>query len=293
VGKKIDGVLQQGFLYRDAIKPVVELDGSGNVVSRFVYGSNPITPDYVVRGGSTYKIFSDQIGSPRVVVDVSSGSVVERIDYDERGNTLRDTNAGLIPFGFAGGIVDRDTGLIRFGARDYDPSVGRWATKDASLFHGGINLYEYANDDQVNFFDRSGYSPEGKFVGWLVERGGERLETFARVTHDAAVAALRAGEDVLFKRGDLAKDAAEEAGGMCPIHDEAHQDRPGFHPHYHLGDRSGGHAFYSAAPPVLDFDGDGQVDWRDGAEAAAPWTPFFEIPPELRSGSTGGVPVEY
>jgi hypothetical protein len=85
VGKKIDGVLQQGFLYRDAIKPVVELDGAGNVVSRFVYGSNPITPDYVIKGGNTYKIFSDQIGSPRVVVDVSSGSIVERIDYDERG----------------------------------------------------------------------------------------------------------------------------------------------------------------------------------------------------------------
>ena len=27
VGKKIGGVLQQGFLYRNAIKPVVELDG--------------------------------------------------------------------------------------------------------------------------------------------------------------------------------------------------------------------------------------------------------------------------
>src|ERR1700761_7700440 len=98
VGKKLDGTLVQGFLYRDGIKPVVELDGSCNVVSRFVYGSNPITPDYVIKGGSTYKIFSDQIGSPRVVVDVSSGSVVERIDYDERGNTLKDTNAGFIPF---------------------------------------------------------------------------------------------------------------------------------------------------------------------------------------------------
>ncbi len=43
-----------------------------NVVSRFVYGSSSITPDYVIKGGSTYKIFSDQIGSPRVVVDAST-----------------------------------------------------------------------------------------------------------------------------------------------------------------------------------------------------------------------------
>jgi RHS repeat-associated protein len=144
VGKKLDGTLVQGFLYRDGIKPVVELDGAGNVVSRFVYGSNPVTPDYVIKGGNTYKIFSDQIGSPRVVVDVSSGAVVERVDYDERGNTLKDTNAGFIPFGFAGGIVDRDTGLIRFGARDYDPSVGRWTEKDPIGPNGGMVLPRFS-----------------------------------------------------------------------------------------------------------------------------------------------------
>ena len=174
VGKKVDGVLQQGFLYRDAIKPVVELDGAGNVVSRFVYGSNPITPDYVVKGGSTYKIFSDQIGSPRVVVDVSSGSIVERIDYDERGNTLNDTNPGFIPFGFTGGIVDRDTGLIRFGARDYDPSVGRWTTKDGIGFNGGSNFYAYAGDDATNRVDPSGHDPfilAGAAIGFFGDIG--------------------------------------------------------------------------------------------------------------------------
>ena len=30
----------------------------------------------------------------------------------------------MIPFGFAGGLHDRDTGLVRFGYRDYDPEVG-------------------------------------------------------------------------------------------------------------------------------------------------------------------------
>ena len=156
VGKKIGGVLQQGFLYRNAIKPVVELDGSGSVVSRFVYGSSALVPDYVIRGGNTYRIFTDQLGSPRVVVDVSSGSIIERIDYDERGNTLNDTNAGFIPFGFAGGIVDRDTALVRFGARDYDPSTGRWLRKEPLGFAGSENFYQYANGDPVNFFDPDG-----------------------------------------------------------------------------------------------------------------------------------------
>src|SRR5205085_7257738 len=37
IGKKVDGTLAQGFLYQDAMRPIAELNGSGNVVSRFVY----------------------------------------------------------------------------------------------------------------------------------------------------------------------------------------------------------------------------------------------------------------
>jgi len=40
------------------------------------------------------------------------------MDYDEFGNVLLDTNPGFQPFGFAGGLSDQRTGLVRFGARD-------------------------------------------------------------------------------------------------------------------------------------------------------------------------------
>ena len=101
VGKGVDGVLVQGFLYRDALNPVAELDGAGNVVSRFVYGSKPNVPDYMLRGGNTYRILSDHLGSVRLVVNTSSGAVAQRIDYDEFGNITTDTNPGFQPFGFA------------------------------------------------------------------------------------------------------------------------------------------------------------------------------------------------
>jgi RHS repeat-associated protein len=59
------------------------------------------------------------------------------MDFDEFGNVLTDTNPGFQPFGFAGGIYDGDTGLVRFGARDYDPQTGRWTAKDPVGFLGG------------------------------------------------------------------------------------------------------------------------------------------------------------
>lgn len=61
-----------------------------------------------------------------------------------------------MPFGFAGGLYDGDTKLVRFGARDYNPETGRWLNKDPIGFGGGqSNLYSYPTDP-INIIDPSG-----------------------------------------------------------------------------------------------------------------------------------------
>ena len=157
VGKKVDGQMVQGFLYQGQLAPAAELDGSGNIVSRFVYATHKNVPDYMEKNGKTYRIITDQVGSVRLVVDAATAEVAQRIDYDEFGNVLEDTNPGFQPFGFAGGLYDPDTKLTRFGARDYDAETGRWTAKDPILFAGGsTNLYGYALGDPVNFVDPDG-----------------------------------------------------------------------------------------------------------------------------------------
>ncbi|MGA8152649.1 MAG: RHS repeat-associated core domain-containing protein [Terriglobales bacterium] len=156
VGKEVNGVLQTGFLY-DGDQIVAQLNGSNVVVSQFVYATGSASPDYMVTGGITYRIISDQLGSPVLVVNTSTGAVAEQVTYDEFGNVLSDANPGFQPFGFAGGLYDQDLKLVRFGARDYNPSIGRWTAKDPILFRGGdTNLYGYVLDDPVNLRDPSG-----------------------------------------------------------------------------------------------------------------------------------------
>ena len=58
----------------------------------------------MVSAGVTYRIFSDQLGSPVLVVNTSTGAVAEQITYDEFGNVLSDTKPGFQSFGFAGGL---------------------------------------------------------------------------------------------------------------------------------------------------------------------------------------------
>lgn len=162
VAKYLNGTKVKGFLYQDSLNPIAELDASDNLISTFVYGTRAHVPDYMIKNGIKYRLVSDQVGSVRLVVNTNTGDIAQRLDYDEFGQVLSDTNPGFQPFGFAGGLYDQDTKLVRFGARDYDPSVGRWTAKDPIIFHGGdTNLYAYAHSDPVNFIDPTGLEDLG------------------------------------------------------------------------------------------------------------------------------------
>lgn len=182
VGKKINGSLVQGLIYKDQLEPIAETDGAGNIVSEFIYGVRPNVPDYMIKAGKKYRIISDNVGSVRLVVDSFNGSITQRIDYDEFGNVILDTNPRFQPFGFAGGIYDRDTELTLFGARNYDPETGRWISKDPILFSGGqANFYIYIGSDSINSFDRNGLARVGS--GPITLAGGISFGPRGYISH--------------------------------------------------------------------------------------------------------------
>ncbi len=112
------------------------------------------------RNGQRYYVATDQLGTPKAVTD-QTGTAVKIAEYDAWGVKLSDTTPTFeLPVGFAGGIPDDVTGLVRFGWRDYEPRTGRWTAKDPILFGGGQgNLFVYTFNDPVNHSDRSGLQP--------------------------------------------------------------------------------------------------------------------------------------
>jgi RHS repeat-associated protein len=82
--------------------------------------------------------------------------MIQELEYDEWGRVQKDSNPGFQPFGYAGGLYDRDTKLVRFGARDYDPQTGTWTTKDPIGLAGGLNVYGYTQGNPVSFSDPTG-----------------------------------------------------------------------------------------------------------------------------------------
>lgn len=157
IGRKVGSTVSRRYIYNGQLQIVGEVDSAGALKRRYVYGTNKNTPDFFLESGVEYRIISDHLGSPRIVVRKSNGAIMQRIEHDEFGRVVSDTNPGYTPFGFAGGLYDSSTGLLRFGARDYDPETGRWLSKDPILFGGGdTNLYGYVMQDPVNWVDPTG-----------------------------------------------------------------------------------------------------------------------------------------
>ncbi len=109
------------------------------------------------KGTTRFYVATDQLGTPKVISD-AIGTVVKIMEYDSFGWATFDSNPSFsIPVGFAGGIADSKTRLVRFGYRDYEPETGRWAAKDPIFFGGGQgNLYQYVKNNPVNWTDPSG-----------------------------------------------------------------------------------------------------------------------------------------
>ena len=179
----------KGWIYRDLLRPIAEVDASGNVTARYVYedgarvgqngahqvatrlGANqdtslPFSGDNVPlfiehldasgRVTERLRLVTNQVGTVELVTDAATGNVVQRIEYDEFGRVVLNSAPGFQPFGFAGGLVDEATGLVRFGARDYEPVVGRWIARDPARFAGSDNPFLYALSDPNNRIDSGG-----------------------------------------------------------------------------------------------------------------------------------------
>ncbi|GBC59957.1 hypothetical protein DENIS_0899 [Desulfonema ishimotonii] len=189
IAKTADGTITEKYLWTGLTTLLAVYDGGDNLLMRFEYAGSRM-PVAMTKGGTRYYLVYDQVGTLRAVTD-ASGNLVKRVEYDTFGNVISDSNTAFaVPFGFAGGLYDADTGLIRFGYRDYDPDTGRWTAKDPILFAGGdTDLYGYCLNDPVNLTDPEGLifgSTVAKLVGKIMGRSAQEITTVGQLS-DAAI----------------------------------------------------------------------------------------------------------
>lgn len=157
-----DRVLYRGrFTYKKTAAGVVSLESIALPDGKILVSGSTWTP---------YGEVKDRLGNVRALVNLTSGTVVERTDYYPYGTKITQPTSSSSTYPqlaanrwrYAGKEEQSNvtgTGYLDFGARQFDPTIGLWLSPDPMADdYPGLSPFVYCAADPVNIVD-----PEGKF----------------------------------------------------------------------------------------------------------------------------------
>ena len=116
---------------------------------------------------------NDHLGNP-VAATNEQGEYMWKEDYSSYGDRQIKQDGGLNSVWYTGKEIDPDTGLVYFGARWYDPSVGQFLSLDPAGVRSGdrysFNRYAYGNNSPYRFIDPDGRQSTSR-AAWFEQDG--------------------------------------------------------------------------------------------------------------------------
>ena len=142
------------YHYNDAGLLTTEFDGDGNILLEHVYlGSTPVA---VIKGGTTYFVHVDHLGTPRSITR-QNNTVVWGWESKPFGDDAVTDLIGLeYNIRMAGQYEDLESGLFYNCNRTYSPKTGRYLESDPIGLQGGLNTYGYVGGNPNSFVDPMG-----------------------------------------------------------------------------------------------------------------------------------------
>ena len=176
-GKTVNG--EKTIYVWDGDQVVMELSKGGAVQKRYIRGNDLV---YADKGENTEKTYyvTDMHGNVVQLLD-ESGNVTKTYEYDSFGNEVKPEKKDENPYRYCGEYYDKETEEVYLRARYYEPSVGRFITRDTYTGESdeplSLHLYTYCANDGVNAWDPSGHwgRKDGKYVHQEITKEAVRL----------------------------------------------------------------------------------------------------------------------
>lgn len=157
ISKSVAGVMTYFFYTREGL--VAEVNSTGAVQTSYgfspdgLWGTNPL---YQKQNGEYYYYHNDHLGTP-IKLTAQNGIIAWAATYEAFGQASVDASSTITNnLRFPGQYYDEETGAHYNYFRYYDSKLGRYMTSDPIGFRGGLNLYGYAFQSPVHFFDELG-----------------------------------------------------------------------------------------------------------------------------------------
>ncbi len=170
----------------------------------------------------------------------SVGAIQATRVYDAFGAELSATGTWKGPFGYAGGFgyQEDSSGLKLLGHRYYDPTTGRFLSRDPAK--DGWNWYVYCGNDPITSADGLGLS-KWRILKKGVKRAGDIPHIKVRVGRENR-------ENILVRSKEEAEELARKMSrpGHEPVRHE--NDPNGYPPHWHPG------PYKNGSPHIISID---------------------------------------
>ncbi|GIW91484.1 MAG: hypothetical protein KatS3mg109_1916 [Pirellulaceae bacterium] len=177
VGKTVNGTTTTYVQDLAAPLPVVLAETTGGQDTLYIYGLDLIAQ--VRPDGSRRWYHADALGSVRALTD-DAGQMAATYDYDAFGAVRHQTDGAINPFTFTGEQVDGEIGLVYLRTRYYDPTVGRFVSRDGFPGHDLLtqsrNRYAYVQNNPILHDD-----PDGQIWNFVTGAAAGVLEYSVKV----------------------------------------------------------------------------------------------------------------
>ncbi|MFC1699881.1 toxin TcdB middle/N-terminal domain-containing protein [Candidatus Omnitrophota bacterium] len=155
------------------IGSLYEEDSEGNSKCHIYLGSNKAftlnSPTSEPTNTTTYYYHTDHLGSSNVISD-DQGNIAQLLEYKPYGLTNREEGSYNNNYRFTGQLFDSTSNLYYYGARYYDPEIGRFTQPDtivqAPYDPQSFNRYAYCRNNPINYVDPTGHGIWDTFKKW-------------------------------------------------------------------------------------------------------------------------------